>query len=59
MNSAIAALIRTRRVICRLAMVFRVKGGGDRGLRRSIAEATRRTDQEASGTVVRRRRSVK
>lgn len=27
-NNAIAALIRTRRVICRLAMVFRVKGGG-------------------------------
>lgn len=27
-NSAIAVLIRTRRVICRLAMVFGIKGGG-------------------------------
>lgn len=30
MNSATAALIRTRRVICRLAMVFGIKGGRSR-----------------------------
>lgn len=57
MNRAITALTRTRRVICRLAMVFEIKGGKDRGLRRSIAEATRRTDQEASGTVIMKKRA--